>query len=259
MRDALNATGRPIFYSLCNWGEEGVTNWGPEVGNSFRTTQDIADFWTSIEANFRISQYSHDIASPGSWNDPDMLEVGNGGLTFEEEKTHFGLWSIAKAPLILGCDLTKISKESFSVITNKEVIDINQDEGAPQARCVHGCDWWSSLMRYPSVWATKLSNGDRIAAVVNWRLVNWHNFKLDVEHAGLAPKASDQITVRDLFDKRDVLTISGEDVIKKHPITIDMIPGHGIKIYKFSTTKNTFEDFDEFVEEEDEDFEFIQN
>lgn len=199
MRDALNATGRPIFYSLCNWGEEGVTNWGPQVGNSWRTTQDVDDYWISIEANFRISQYSHDIAAPGGWNDPDMLEVGNGGLTYEEEKTHFALWAIAKAPLILGCDLTKISKESFEIITNKEVIAINQDPGASQARCVQGCDWWSSIMRYPSVWATTMSNGDKIAAVVNWRLVNWHNFKLNVEDAGLAPKINDEIVMRDLY------------------------------------------------------------
>jgi alpha-galactosidase len=118
MRDALNATGRPIFYSLCNWGEEDTYRWAPEIGNSWRTTRDIFDAWSSVEYNFLQSHKFHDASGPGGWNDPDMLEVGNGGLTLEEEKTHFTLWSIAKSPLLIGCDLTTISDDSLAVITN---------------------------------------------------------------------------------------------------------------------------------------------
>jgi alpha-galactosidase len=131
MRDALNATGRPIFYSICNWGEEGTIEWGPKVGNSWRTTQDIDESWSSLEFNFRLNTVARDSAGPGGWNDPDMLEVGNGGLTLEEEKTHFALWAISKAPLILGCDLTTITRDTFDIITNKELIAVNQDPGAP--------------------------------------------------------------------------------------------------------------------------------
>lgn len=83
MRDALAKTGRPIFYSICNWGNENTVDWAPEVGNSWRTTVDIADFWSSIERNFRINANRPEIAGPGGWNDPDMLEIGNGGLTLE--------------------------------------------------------------------------------------------------------------------------------------------------------------------------------
>ena len=109
MRDALNATGREIFYSLCNWGEDGVADWGKSVGNSWRTTKDIGNSWESIEFNFRGNLKVASRSGPGGWNDPDMLEVGNGGLSLEEEKTHFALWAISKAPLIIGCDLTLAS------------------------------------------------------------------------------------------------------------------------------------------------------
>lgn len=81
MRDALNATGREIFYSICNWGEDGTHLWGPSLGNSWRTTQDIENIWGSVEYNFWLNQGYEDISGPGGWNDPDMLEVGNDGLT----------------------------------------------------------------------------------------------------------------------------------------------------------------------------------
>lgn len=109
MRDALEATGRPIFYSLCQWGEEDSWQWAPETANSWRTTQDIFDGWASVEYNFRENQKHFERSGPGAWNDPDMLEVGNGGLTYDEEKTHFAMWCLAKAPLIIGCDLTTVS------------------------------------------------------------------------------------------------------------------------------------------------------
>lgn len=127
MRDALNKTGRPIFYSVCNWGYEDTVKWGPETGNSWRTTVDIKGIWASIQYNFRTNAYHPEIAGPGAWNDPDMLEIGNGWLTLDQEKTHFALWSIVKAPLIIGCDLDKISPESLAILTNKELIAINQD------------------------------------------------------------------------------------------------------------------------------------
>jgi len=109
MRDALNKTGHPIFYSICNWGYEETVNWGPETGNSWRTTMDIKGMWASIQYNFRVNAYHPEIAGPGSWNDPDMLEIGNNYLTLDQERTHFALWSIVKAPLIIGCDLDKVS------------------------------------------------------------------------------------------------------------------------------------------------------
>jgi len=109
MANALNATGRPIYYSICNWGEEKVWEWGESVGNSWRTTGDIGNNWASMRYNFMQNVILNSFAQPGAWNDPDMLEVGNGNLTEAEERSHFALWCFAKAPLILGNDLTNMS------------------------------------------------------------------------------------------------------------------------------------------------------
>jgi hypothetical protein len=98
-----------------------------EVGNSWRTTGDIEDNWNSminiIDQNDQWYQY----AGPGGWNDPDMLEVGNGGMTLTEYKTHFALWAISKAPLLIGCDITTMTEDIKKILTNPEVIVINQD------------------------------------------------------------------------------------------------------------------------------------
>lgn len=125
MRDALNMTGRPIFYSICNWGEDDITLWGNVTGNSWRTTGDISDYFEAVMYNFYWNAEDPQSAGPGGWNDPDMLEIGNGGLTEVEEKTHFALWAIVKAPLIIGCDLNKISSSSLAILTNKRLININ--------------------------------------------------------------------------------------------------------------------------------------
>ena len=134
MRDALNQTGRPIFYSLCQWGEEDVPTWGKNVSNSWRTTGDISDNWNSMITIIDINDKSYQYAGPGGWSDPDMLEVGNGGMTYEEYKTHFGLWAISKAPLLIGCDITSMSNETKSILTNPEVIAVNQDSLGEQGR-----------------------------------------------------------------------------------------------------------------------------
>jgi alpha-galactosidase len=127
MRDALNKTGRPIFYSMCNWGEEKVATWAKDVGNSWRTTGDISDSWDSMIKIIDQNDEWNEFAGPGGWNDPDMLEIGNGGMSLVEYKTHFGLWAITKAPLLIGCDITKMSWPIMEILTNPEVIAINQD------------------------------------------------------------------------------------------------------------------------------------
>ena len=134
MREALKKTGKKIFYSICNWGEEEVYKWGKEVGNSWRTTKDIKDNWKSMIRIIDINNKYYNYSGPGGWNDPDMLEVGNGGMTNEEYKTHFGLWAISKAPLLIGCDITKMYKEIKDILTNPEVIAINQDSLGIQGR-----------------------------------------------------------------------------------------------------------------------------
>ena len=134
MRDALNKTGRAIFYSLCQWGEEDVPTWGKEVANSWRTTGDIEDNWKSMLKIIDINDKSYQYGGPGGWNDPDMLEVGNGGMTLTEYKTHFGLWAISKAPLLIGCDITTMREDIKNILTNSEIIAINQDSLGEQGR-----------------------------------------------------------------------------------------------------------------------------
>jgi alpha-galactosidase len=137
MGDALLASGRPIVYSLCQYGRADVWKWGPDVGgNLWRTTGDIRDAWDSMT---KIGFAQNDLAQwakPGHWNDPDMLEVGNGSMTENEYKTHMSLWAILAAPLLAGNDLRSMTPAIHDILTNKEVIAIDQDKDGKQGRRV---------------------------------------------------------------------------------------------------------------------------
>ncbi|XP_071734699.1 alpha-galactosidase-like [Rutidosis leptorrhynchoides] len=126
MEIALQNSGRPIFYSICQWQNDPAT-WAHKVGNSWRTTDDIKDNWDSMTSGADENDIWAAYAKPGAWNDPDMLEVGNGGMTTEEYRSHFSIWALAKAPLLIGCDIRSMSNETYEILSNKEVIDINQD------------------------------------------------------------------------------------------------------------------------------------
>jgi alpha-galactosidase len=128
MHKALQATGRPIFFSLCQYGWDSVWKWGPTVGgNSWRTTDDIEDNYMSM-SNIGFSQAGlSKYAGPGHWNDPDMLEVGNGKMKYNEYLTHMSLWAILAAPLLAGNDLSQMTPETKSILMNKDVIAIDQD------------------------------------------------------------------------------------------------------------------------------------
>jgi alpha-galactosidase len=135
MGAALQATGRPIVFSLCQYGENDPWKWGTRVGgNLWRTTGDIRDAWSSMDT---IGFSQVDIASytrPGHWNDPDMLEIGNGGMNNDEYRTHMSLWSMLSAPLIAGNDLRDMSDETKSILMNAEVIAVDQDSAALPTR-----------------------------------------------------------------------------------------------------------------------------
>jgi alpha-galactosidase len=128
MHKALQATGRPIYFSLCQYGWDSVWKWGPTVGgNSWRTTDDIEDNYMSM-SNIGFSQAGlSKYAAPGHWNDPDMLEVGNGKMKYNEYLTHMSLWAILAAPLLAGNDLSQMSAETKSILMSKDVIAIDQD------------------------------------------------------------------------------------------------------------------------------------
>ncbi len=161
MDDALKATGRPIVYSLCQYGWDAVWRWAPEVdGNLWRTTGDIQDkYWSMAENGFTqagLSKY----ASPGHWNDPDMLEVGNGGMTTDEYKTHMSLWAILAAPLLAGNDLTKMSPADKAILMNKDVIAIDQDAMGKQGDRV-------AVEGPYETWSKPLSGGRVAVALFN--------------------------------------------------------------------------------------------
>ena len=128
MHEALRKTGRPIVLSLCEYGWNNVWEWGESVGgNLWRTTGDISDDYDTM-AKIGFGQAGHEkYAGPGHWNDPDMLEVGNGGMSEDEYRTHLGLWAILAAPLIAGNDLTRMTPFTVDMLTNREVIAIDQD------------------------------------------------------------------------------------------------------------------------------------
>lgn len=138
MRDALYAAKRPVVFSLCEWGGNKPWKWGSKVGHLWRTTGDIYDCFDCVKSHGSWSSWGvmkildmqdglRTYAGPDHWNDPDMLEVGNGGMTVNEDRAHFSMWCMLAAPLIAGNDLTSMSKETHAILTNAEAIAINQD------------------------------------------------------------------------------------------------------------------------------------
>jgi alpha-galactosidase len=127
MSQSLNASGREIFFSMCEWGVDDPAKWAPVVGNSWRTTGDISDNWATMTNRADLNEVLYPYAGPGSWNDPDMLEVGNGGMTNDEYQAHFSLWALMKAPLLIGCDVTNMTNNTLTILSNDEIIAINQD------------------------------------------------------------------------------------------------------------------------------------
>jgi len=160
MGDALESAGRPVVYSLCEYGREEVEKWGADVGgNLWRTTDDIRDSWDSMIANVEKQAAFAPYAGPGHWNDPDMLEIGNGGMTGDEYRTQMSLWSLVAAPLLAGNDLKKMSEETKAILLNKEVIAIDQDPLGKQAAPDRKGDL--------ETWIKALADGGAAVGVVN--------------------------------------------------------------------------------------------
>ena len=136
MGAALVKAGRPILYSLCQYGLADVGKWGPAVGgNTWRTTGDIGNSWESVsEIGFDKQAGLERFARPGHWNDPDMLEIGNGHLSADESRVHMSLWSLLAAPLLAGNDLRSMDAETRAILTQREVIAINQDQLGKQGK-----------------------------------------------------------------------------------------------------------------------------
>ncbi|XP_022146795.1 alpha-galactosidase 3-like isoform X2 [Momordica charantia] len=197
MRDALNETGRSIFYSLCEWGVDDPALWAGKVGNSWRTTDDINDTWASMTTLADINDKWAAYAGPGGWNDPDMLEVGNGGMTYQEYRAHFSIWALMKAPLLIGCDVRNMTEETLEILSNEEVIAVNQDPFGVQGRKVKVLGKDGCL----EVWAGPLS-GSRLAVVLWNRCSVASTITTDWNALGLKPDTS--VSVRDLWQHKEV-------------------------------------------------------
>ncbi|CAK9135882.1 unnamed protein product [Ilex paraguariensis] len=192
MRNALNATGRKIFYSICEWGVDDPALWAGKIGNSWRTTDDINDTWASMTTIADLNDKWAAYAGPGGWNDPDMLEVGNGGMTYQEYRAHFSIWALMKAPLLIGCDVRNMSAETLEIISNKEVIAINQDPLGVQGRKVYVSGEDGCLQ----IWAGPLS-GHRLVVVLWNRCSKSATITAGWDALGL--ESSTNVSIRDLW------------------------------------------------------------
>jgi alpha-galactosidase len=191
MGDALKATGRPIVYSLCEWGRNKPWEWGRSVGgNLWRTTGDISDSWASmigiLDRQVGLERYS----GPNAWNDPDMLEVGNGRMTNTEYMAHFSLWALLNAPLMAGNDLRTMSDSTRAILTNREVIAVDQDWGGTQGHKVRDDGELE-------IWVKPMSNGDRAVVLLN-RSATPSKLVATMQEIGLS---SGRHTVRDLWSQ----------------------------------------------------------
>ena len=215
MRNALAATGRSILFSLCSWGQESVWTWGAGVGNMWRTTGDIADNFSSMLSNFHSNVGLAAYAGPGGWNDPDMLETGNGGMSETEDQSQFSLWAEMAAPLIDGSNIINASSQTLSILTNKAVIAVDQDSLGKQGTEVSSSNGLDVL-------AKPLANGDVAVALFN---ENSSTETITTSAAAIGKSGSSSYTLTDLWSGA-VTTTSG---------TISAsVPAHGTVMYRVS-------------------------
>ncbi len=214
MRDALAKTGRPIVYSLCQYGNDAVWRWGASVGgNLWRTTDDIEDKYYSMAQNGFTQAGLSQFAGPGHWNDPDMLEVGNGGMSTDEYRTHMSLWAMLAAPLLAGNDLTTMTPETIALLTNKEVIAIDQDPAGKQGDRV-------TAEGPMEIWARSLADGSKAVGLFNRHHAPMR-MKVDFRQVGF----SGPVKVRDIWAARDLGSLTSYEVL---------VPRHGVVLLRVS-------------------------
>jgi alpha-galactosidase len=202
MRDAIYKAGKPVVFSICDWGLSKPWLWAKDVGHLWRTTDDIMDCWDCEDernnAGFTVlldrvaglESYS----GPGHWNDPDMLEVGNSGLTVSESRAHFSLWCILAAPLMAGNDLRDMSEETKEILMNKEAIAVDQDSlGKVGVKVRDDGDL--------EVWVKQLADGSRAVVLFNRGLTDE---KMTVKWTEMGYPSYLKALVRDLWQHKDM-------------------------------------------------------
>jgi alpha-galactosidase len=215
MGQALRATGRPIVYSISEWGTNEPWEWGASVGgHMWRTTEDINDSWESIVTiGFDKQADLQPVAGPGHWNDPDMLVVGmygkgnvaRGGCTDEEYRSHFSLWALLASPLMIGCDVRHMNGTTRSILMNREVIAVNQDPLGCQAfrvgKVSHG-------MHRAEVWAKPLADGSIAVGLFNLGDIKQRIIGVAWETVGLHDRRP--CRVRDLWKGEELGVFTGD-------------------------------------------------
>jgi alpha-galactosidase len=221
MSQALRATGRPIVFSICEWGSTRPWLWGPGIGHLWRSTGDIQDCWDcgkewggmGVTHIIDILADLYPYAGPGHWNDPDMLEVGNGGLTTAESRAHFSFWALLAAPLMAGNDLRSMSADTREILANPEVIAVDQDALGMQGRKVRDNG-------PQEVWMKPLGGGAKAVILFN-RGTEAGNIGVAWEDIGLAPAG--KALVRDLWKKADAGSFAGRYEAKVGPHDVVML------------------------------------
>jgi alpha-galactosidase len=213
-RDALAQAGRPIVLSICNWGVKAPWRWGPKTGNLWRTTGDISDKYDSMLLIGFSQNGLEKFAGPGHWNDPDMLEVGNGGMDRDEYRTHMALWALLAAPFLAGNDLRSMTAETKEMLTNREVLAVDQDSKGVQGHRI----WEEGPLE---IWAKPLADQSQAVGLFN-RSEAALTMTLDFKAIGLSPPAK----VRDLWEHKDIATVQDTYTVE--------VPKHGVVLLKVS-------------------------
>lgn len=223
-RDAFRRTGRPIVLSICEWGRNNPWEWAPRIGQLWRTTSDIEDHWESLIQIVGANRLHASVAGPGHWNDPDMLEIGNGGMTLEEYRSHLSLWAMMAAPLMAGNDLRTMSDDIRTILTNTEVIAVDQDRRGVQGQVVQDRGYGMQ------VWAKPLADGSVAALLFNTSAdsangyVRWRDIGI----------ARGPATVRDLWNHRDLGVHT--DLGGYSDRLTAKVPPHGVAMFRIRST-----------------------
>jgi alpha-galactosidase len=234
MSDALKACGRPIVFSICEWGYNKPWEWGNGIGHLWRTTEDIRDCylctfdWGGVGVLDIIDKQVelYPFSGPGHWNDLDMLEVGNGGMTRDENITHFSMWAMLASPLMSGNDLRNMDKETREILTNKDVIAINQDKKGEQARR------FMDMGEY-EIWAKPLDGNEIAVCFMNRTNQPWvlnYNWKKQTMYFATEVKLQKLVyTVYDLWEHKYLADTS---------VNLEKtVPAHGVLMVRLAVKK----------------------
>jgi alpha-galactosidase len=222
MRAALSKAGRPIVFSICEWGSNRPWLWARGIGHLWRTTGDIQDCWEcekewgglGVVQILDLQDGLEAFSGPGGWNDPDMLEVGNGGMTLTEYRSHFSLWAMLAAPLMAGNDLRSMTSEIRDILTNSEVIAVDQDPLGRQGRRV-------SRRGDLEVWARQLHDGSRAVVLLNRGA---READIGVSWTSIGYPERIEASVRDLWAHRDLGRFARGYSVR--------VPSHGVAMLR---------------------------